>query len=62
LQLREAEPLQHIKLSRLLTDKLNAAAAVHGHKLSAAMAVVDPAIQQQVQAMMTAAAAAAGQH
>lgn len=58
LQLREAEPLRHIKLSRLLTDKLNAAAAVHGPKLSAAMAAVDPVIQQQVQAMMAAAGAA----
>lgn len=62
LQLREAEPLRHVKLSRLLTDKLNAAAAAHGPKLTAAMAGVDPAIQQQVQAMLTAAGAAPQSH
>lgn len=60
-QLRAAEPLRHTRLSRLLTDKLNAASAIHGPKLSAAMAAVDPTIQQQAQAMIAAAAAAAPQ-
>jgi len=59
-QLREAEPLRHIRLSRLLADKLNAAATMHGQKVAAVMAAVDPTIQQQVQAMMAAAGAASG--
>ncbi|WIA40697.1 hypothetical protein OEZ86_004393 [Tetradesmus obliquus] len=53
--LREAEPLRHMRLSRLLADKLAAAAALHGGELAAAMAALDPAIGQQVQAVLAAA-------
>eukprot|EP00878_Enallax_costatus_P033052 GHUV01036429.1.p1 GENE.GHUV01036429.1~~GHUV01036429.1.p1 ORF type:complete len:379 (+),score=66.51 GHUV01036429.1:725-1861(+) len=56
--LRDAEPLKHVKISRLLADKLAAAAAVHGQDFSAAMAALDPAIGQQLQAVMAAAAQA----
>ena len=55
MQLREAEPLRHIRLSRLLADKLAAAAALHGGELAAAMAALDPTIGQQVQAVLAAA-------
>jgi hypothetical protein len=61
MQLREAEPLRRIRLSKLLAEKLNAAAAQHGPRLSAALAAVDPTIQQQVQGMLAAAAAAPAQ-
>lgn len=54
LQLRDAEPLRSIKLSRLLADKLAAAAAVHGPELHQRMAQLDPAIAQQVQAVLAA--------
>ncbi|KAF6254078.1 hypothetical protein COO60DRAFT_1642619 [Scenedesmus sp. NREL 46B-D3] len=53
--LREAEPLRNVRLSRLLADKLAAAASLHGPDLSAAMAALDPAITQQVQAVLAAA-------
>jgi hypothetical protein len=55
LQLREAEPLRNIRLSRLLADKLAAASALHGADFAAAMAALDPAIRQQVQAVLAAA-------
>jgi hypothetical protein len=54
-QLHEAEPLQHMRLSKLLADKLAAAADLHGPELSAAMGALDPTIQQQVQAVLAAA-------
>jgi hypothetical protein len=54
-QLRDAEPLRNIRLSRLLADKLAAVSSLHGPELAAAMAVLDPAIGQQVQAVLAAA-------
>lgn len=57
LQLRAAEPLRHIRLSRLLSDKLHAASVMHGPDLAAAMGALDPAVQQQVQAVLAAASA-----
>jgi hypothetical protein len=54
-QLRDAEPLRNIRLSRLLADKLAAASSLHGSDLAAAMAALDPAIGQQVQAVLAAA-------
>lgn len=61
MQLRDAEPLKHMKISRLLVDKLTAGAAVHGLDFAAAMATMDPAIWYQLQAVMEAAKAAAAQ-
>jgi len=57
VQLREAEPLRHVVLSRLLAEKLAEAAALHGPDLAAAMAALDPSVGQQVQAVLAAAAA-----
>lgn len=56
-KLRDAEPLRGVRLSRLLADKLAAAAMLHGPELHAAMAALDPEVAGQVQTVLAAAAA-----
>jgi hypothetical protein len=58
LQLMEAEPLRHLKVSSWLQQQLQAASSCQqGAELRAGMAAMDPAVQQQLQEVLAAAAA-----
>ncbi len=54
-QLLESDPVVQLKLSAVVRDSMKQCAAVHGDTFQAAVTRLDPAISQQLQAMLAAA-------